>query len=85
MNWKIDEEIRYDTLPVNQSITHEFLCEGSYIIHAIAYDTGTVCSETKAYIEKEIYIQPVEVEIINVTVSQLEENAIDIKCFHICV
>lgn len=77
-NWVIDEENQYDTMAINQPIYHEFLCEGNYTIHAIAYDTGTICSDTKAFIDKEIFIMPIDIEIEKVTVAQPEDDAINI-------
>ena len=68
-NWSIDDQAYYDTIDVNQSINHEFLCEGDYSIVATAFDTGTVCSKTSATIIKEIHVLPVSLEIINVSAS----------------
>lgn len=78
-NWYIGTETSLDTIEVSREIEHTFLCEGNYTIIATAFDTGTVCSETRTYIEKEIYVKPVSIEIINITLSSSVENALEIN------
>ncbi len=78
-NWVFDDGMIYDTISVGQNITHTFQCEGLHKITVVAYDTGTVCSQTKAYIEKDIYIKPMVIEIINITASSTEQNALEIN------
>lgn len=78
-NWEFDDGTLFDTLNVGSSIEHTFQCEGLHKLFAIAYDTGTVCSDTKVIIEKSIYILPPTVEIINVTKSASQTNALDIN------
>lgn len=78
-NWTIAEELQYDTMDVNSSISHEFLCEGNYSIIATAFDTGTVCSDTRATILNDIYVLPVTVEIVNVSISSSNKDALDIN------
>ena len=77
-NWEIDGEQFSDTASVKKVFSHEFLCEGDHTIISVAFDTGTVCSNTRAYIEKNIYIKPASIEIINVTASSIQSNALDI-------
>jgi gliding motility-associated-like protein len=67
VNWEIDDGTQHDTLNSKMPVNHTFECDGWHTIHAVAYDTGTVCSETKAYLEKEIFVVPPSIEIINVT------------------
>lgn len=78
-NWQIVSEITFDTIEVDQSVQHIFQCEGAYTVIATAYDTGTVCSETIALMQKEIYLKPVSIELVNVTLSEPKENALDIN------
>ncbi len=79
VNWEIDDGTLYDTLSSKLPLSHTFECDGWYTIHAVVYDTGTVCSETKAYLEKEIYIVPPSVKIIHVTRSERLDNALLVK------
>lgn len=78
-NWEIDDGTQFDTVDTRLSIDHTFQCEGVHKIIAVAYDTGTVCSETKVFLEKIIYIKPPSIEIINVTKSNTKPEALDIN------
>ncbi|MCK5281510.1 MAG: PKD domain-containing protein, partial [Cyclobacteriaceae bacterium] len=78
-NWEFDDGTQFDTLNANSSIDHTFQCGGVHKIFAVAYDTGTVCSDTKVFIEKIIYIKPPTIEIINVTKSTTQADALDIN------
>ncbi len=78
-NWELDDGIQFDTLNVTNTIDHIFQCEGLHKIIAIAYDTGTVCSDTKVIIEKNIFIKPPSIEIINVSKSTSQTDALDIN------
>jgi gliding motility-associated-like protein len=77
-NWEFDDGHFVDTTNAKGSISHTFMCDGWHKIHAVAYDTGTVCSDTKVYLEKDIFIVAPAVDIINVTRSDKDPNALDI-------
>jgi len=78
-NWEFDDGIVYDTINARMELSHLFNCDGLHTVKAVAYDTGTVCSDTRAVIEKEIYIIPPEVEIKSVSVSDSQPDAIVIS------
>ncbi len=78
-NWEFDDGTQFDTLSSDELIEHTFQCDGLHKIIAIAYDTGAVCSDTKAFIEKYIYIKSPTIELINVTASTTQEGALDIN------
>ncbi len=77
-NWSFDDGTTLDTINAKKSIDHIFQCQGLHSFSAVAYDTGTVCSETKALLYKQIYILPPNIDLINVTLSATQENALDI-------
>ncbi len=78
-NWEFDDGTVYDTISADLELSHIFNCDGLHKITVVAYDTGTVCSETSAVIEKEIYIIPPEIEIISVSVSDSRPDALIIS------
>jgi gliding motility-associated-like protein len=78
-NWELDDGFVLDTADVNDPLFYVFQCDGWHKIQAVAYDTGTVCSDTKVIVEKNVYIMPPDVEIINVTKSDMNENALEIN------
>ena len=78
-NWEFDDGTMYDTISSGTQLSHIFNCDGLHTIHAIAYDTGTVCSDTRAILVREIYIIPPEVEIKSVSVSDSRSDAIVIS------
>ena len=78
-NWQIASELSLDTIDVDNSVEHVFLCEGNYSVLATAFDTGTVCSQTVAMLQKDIYVKPVYVEMINVTYSNSVADALEIN------
>ncbi len=80
-DWVLGDGTVLDTISAKDTIRHTFICGGNYTISAIAYDTGTVCSDTKIMIEKKIFIKAPEIEIINVTVSHEVKDAIEIRWF----
>ena len=77
-NWEFDDGTLIDTISADTQVRHIFNCEGWHKVFALAYDTGTVCSDTRVLIEKDIFIKAPEVDIINVTRSAVNENALDI-------
>lgn len=78
-NWAFDDGLLLDTVGAETIINHTFDCDGWHTVYAAAYDTGTVCSETRIFVEKEILVLAPEVEIINVTRSSTLENGLDIN------
>jgi len=78
-NWAFDDGTIMDTTSVKKSIEHTFQCQGLHSFSAVAYDTGTVCSDTKALLYKQIYILPPKIDLINVTKSATESDALDIN------
>jgi len=78
-NWEFDDGTLKDTIGADQPVKHIFNCEGLHRIYAVAYDTGTVCSDTKALIEKDVFIKAPEAEIINVTRSDAGDSALEIN------
>ncbi len=78
-DWVLGDGTVLDTISARDTIRHTFLCGTKYTIRAIAYDTGTVCSDTKILLEKDIFVKAPEIEIINVTVSHDVENAIEVR------
>lgn len=78
-NWEFDDGTRFDTINANNSIEHIFRCDGEHKILAVAYDTGTVCSDTKVFLEKIIYIKRPTVEIVNVSKSSTQADALEIN------
>ena len=78
VNWAFDDDANLDTVNAKNSIEHTFQCQGLHTFSAIAYDTGTVCSDTKAIIYKTIYVLPPQIDLINVTRSSIQPGALDI-------
>ena len=78
-NWTFDDGRIADTLNVKAQFSHTFQCDGWHTIHAVAYDTGTVCSDTKVFLEKEVFIVAPDVEIISVSNSREIENTLEIN------
>ncbi len=78
-NWEFDDGTVYDSISATMEFSHLFNCDGIHKVKAVVYDTGTICSETMAIIEKEIYIIPPEVEITSVSVSDSRLNALIIS------
>lgn len=78
-NWQIDEGFTADTVNAHQSLLHTFRCDGWHTINAIAYDTGTVCSDTRVFLTKQIFVVAPELEIVNVTKSVEADSALDIN------
>ncbi len=78
-NWTFDDGLVLDTISSKQQVSNIYECDGWHTIYAVAYDTGTVCSETMAYIEKSVYIMAPTIEIINVTTSEENPNALEIN------
>lgn len=78
VNWKFGDGTSMDTVPAHVSYEHTFACDGIYKIYATAYDTGTICSETRTHLEKTIYVIPPKIEIIHVTVTEGSPQALEI-------
>ena len=78
-NWMFDDGRTEDTLNVSTQLTHTFQCDGWHKIYAVAYDTGTVCSDTKVFLEREVFIVAPDVEIRNVSIYEEIENSISIN------
>jgi gliding motility-associated-like protein len=78
-NWEFDDGTAYDTISADMELSQIFNCDGLHTITAVAFDTGTVCSETRAIIEKEIYIIPPKVEIESISVSESQPDALIIS------
>jgi gliding motility-associated-like protein len=78
-NWQFDDGYFVDTTSAKDGVAHTFLCDGWHKVQAVAYDTGTVCSETKVWLEKDIFIVAPAIDIINVTRSDNDQNALDIN------
>ncbi|MDZ7605683.1 MAG: gliding motility-associated C-terminal domain-containing protein [Cyclobacteriaceae bacterium] len=78
-NWEFDDGTIYDTISANMELSHLFNCDGLHKLKATVYDTGTVCSDTRAVIEKEIFIIPPTVEIKSVSVSDSRPDALVIS------
>jgi gliding motility-associated-like protein len=66
-DWHFDDGTAMDTLLAKTQLTHTFQCDGWHLITAVAYDTGTVCSQTIAQVDKQILVLSPSIEIINVT------------------
>ena len=56
-----------------------FSCDGNFSISVVAFDTGTICGDTRAYIERAIYVQPIAVEILTVTPSSADPESLEIS------
>lgn len=78
-SWQFDDGYFVDTTNAKSGVAHTFLCDGWHKVHAVAYDTGTVCNETKAWLEKDIFIVAPTIDIVNVTRSDKDQNALDIN------
>lgn len=77
-NWDPGDGTILDSVDAKATIKHTFQCPGPDTIRAVAYDTGTVCSDTRIILEKQIYIKAPEIEIIRVTVSQTVPDVVEI-------
>lgn len=77
-NWEIDGKTVIDTVSTDYQFDHSFLCAGAHTIKAVAYDTGTVCSEIRAYVERTIHILPTPIEMISVSASASGDSSISI-------
>ena len=77
-NWVISDGTILDTIDAKATVKHTFQCSGPDTIQVVAYDTGTVCSNTRILLEKQVFIKFPEVEIIHATVSQTGPEAIEI-------
>ncbi len=77
-NWDLGDGTVLDTVDAGNAVTHTYQCSGPHVIRAVAFDTGTVCSDTKIVLERQIYVKNPEVEIIRATVSQSVPDAVEI-------
>jgi gliding motility-associated-like protein len=78
-NWSFDDGRTADTLNATTELLHTFQCDGWHTIYAIAYDTGTVCSDTKLLLEKEVFVMAPAVEVTSVSNSREMENTLEIN------